>query len=197
MINREVVPAFDMLLEELDSIIPELNQQGSALMNEKKYLEARGVITKAESVIAFQAKIKALRDEWLGMEVPATKVRQPAIKKQPKKKVSRTTTTKLEEGKRTKNKVFHMPILQFLVNQGGSAQFHQIEKGLEIEMADTLNQYDWETLPDGKTIRWKNNVGWAKTPLLNAGYLSTTAPIGTWQITEAGRQALEDSKKKQ
>ena len=31
MINKEVVPAFDMLLEELERIIPDLNAQGKAL----------------------------------------------------------------------------------------------------------------------------------------------------------------------
>lgn len=59
-------------------------------------------------------------------------------------------------------------------------------------MADTLNKFDWGVLPDGHSIRWKNNVGWAKKPLKDAGYLSTTAPDGIWEITEAGRKALKD-----
>ena len=80
----------DSLLEQLESIIPELNKQGSQLMQEKKYDQARQIIAKAESVVAFQGKVSALREEWLKMAVPATK--KPQEKKKP---VLRKITTML------------------------------------------------------------------------------------------------------
>lgn len=198
MINKEVIPAFDMLLEELETIIPVLNDQGKKLMDQMKYPEARAVIAKAEAVIAFQDKVRALKAEWLSLEVPPTK--SPIIqkfKKPTKKKLTRITTTKLEEGKRTKNEDFRMPILQALVDAGGSMRFSYLIDDLENRMKDKLTADDWGILAsDGKTIRWKNNVGWAKKPMLDAGFLSTTAPMGIWEITAAGRNALEESKKK-
>jgi len=38
------------------------------------------------------------------------------------------------------------------------------------------------------------NVGWAKKPLLDKGFLSASAPKGTWEITPEGRRALVESK---
>ncbi len=40
MVNKEVIPAFDLLLEELSSIIPELKRQNSQFIEEKRYQEA-------------------------------------------------------------------------------------------------------------------------------------------------------------
>jgi len=192
MIDKEVVPAFEMLLEELDRIIPELNKQGKQLMDETKYQEAHEVINKAQAVVGFQAKVRGLRDEWINMNVPTTKPPTRRKPRKPSKKGTRAVGPRLEEGKRTKNEDFHIPILQILVRKGGSRTYSELIDELTKDMADTLNKYDWELLPDGHSIRWKNNVGWAKKPLKDKGYLSTTAPDGTWEITEAGRKALKD-----
>lgn len=198
MVNKEVIPAFDILLEELETIIPELNKQGAQLMEAKRYPEAHSVINKAQAVIAFQDEVKALREKWLRLEVPSIRQTTPAPKpRRLPKKNTRVTLFKLEEGLRTKNKEFHIPILQVLVNHGGEVDFSKLIEELKKELAGVLNPVDWETLSDGKTIRWVNNVGWAKARLRNDGYISATAPIGTWQITEKGRQVLEESKKKQ
>ena len=136
-------------------------------------------------------KVQALKDEWIRMKVPVFKKTNPRNSKR-KVKNSRITTTKLEEGKRTANEKFKMPILQALVDSGGRLVFSDLISKLEISMADQLNDFDRQPLPSSeKTIRWKNNVGWAKKPLRDAGYLSGTAPNGIWEITPAGRTVLE------
>jgi hypothetical protein len=194
MINKEVVPAFDMLLEELERIIPDLNNQAKALMDQKKYDQAHALLNKAQSVVAFQGKVQVLREEWVRMQVPPTKPSEPALTPTPpkSKKISRRTDLgRLESGLRTKNSDLHMPILRALVNRGGSMQFTDLIVILRHYLKDKLNQYDLGMLPDGKTVRWVNNVGWAKAKLIDAGYLSSTVPKGTWEITLAGRQALE------
>ena len=200
MLNKEVIPAFEMLLEELERIIPDLNAQGKDLLDQKQYAQAHELINKAQSVVTFQGKVAALREEWVRMQVPATKPPQAkqAPKPQKNKKVSRQTgQDKLQVGLRTKNSDFHMPILRALVNRGGSMQFADLIVILSHYLKDKLNQYDLGLLPDGKTVRWVNNVGWAKSKLIDAGYLSSTAPKGTWEITLAGRQALENYERQQ
>lgn len=199
MINKEVIPAFEMLLEELERIIPDLNAQSKDLLDQKQYTQAHDLINKAQSVIAFQAKVAALRDEWARMQVPATK--PPQVIRDPKppkaKRTSRRTDLgRIESGLRTKNSDLHMPILRALVNRGGSMQFADLLVILRHYLKEKLNQYDLALLPDGKTIRWENNVGWAKKQLIDAGYLSSTAPKGTWEITALGREALEEYEKK-
>ena len=199
MINKEVVPAFDMLLEELERIIPDLNAQGKDLLDQKQYTQAHELINKAESVVAFQGKVAALRDEWLEMQVPATKAPLPVpTPKPPKgKKISRRNDlSRLETGLRTKNSELFVPILKALANNGGELQFQELLSVLEIDLKDVLNEYDWQIMSDDKSIRWKNNVGWAKKHLSNAGYISNTAKRGLWEITELGREQVEESKKK-
>ena len=73
MNDRDVMPAFDMLMEELDAIVTHLNQQGAQLMQAKEYAQAREVIVKAEAVLAFQAKVKALQEEWVRLSVSSSK----------------------------------------------------------------------------------------------------------------------------
>ena len=45
--NKEVVPAFDMLIEELERIIPDLNSQGKDLLQHKRYAQAYELINRA------------------------------------------------------------------------------------------------------------------------------------------------------
>ena len=192
MINTEVIPAFDMLLDQLEAIIPELNKKGAQLMQELNYAQAKEVIAKAEAVMAFEEKVKALRDEWLRLDVPSMKsplVRKPRTRNN---KHSRNKTSQLKGGLRTKNEDFHLPILRVLIRTGGRASLATLLTELKKDLAGQLNEYDWETLPSsGKTIRWKNNVGWAKKILIEAGYLSGDSRKGIWEITEAGRKFVE------
>jgi len=186
MKNNEVIPAFNMLLEELDAIIPALNKQGARLMEEKKYSQARDVISKAESVIVFQEKVKALRDEWLNLDVPSTR---KGTKK--KKRVMRKVTKLLKQGLRTPNAAFHLPILQALVQLGGSGRVQEVLKIVEEMMADQLNKYDYQSIPSNpKVIRWENNAQWARVKLIEEGYIASDSPRGIWEISDAGREKV-------
>jgi len=188
MNTKEVVPAFDMLLEELDAIIPELNKQGAQLMQEKKYDQARQIIAKAEAVIAFQAKVSALREEWLKMAVPATKKQEKKGKP-----VSRKMTKMLKKGLRTPNDAFFLPILQALVQLGGSGRVQSVLEVVEEIMGDQLNKYDYQSIPSNpKILRWRNNAQWARLKLVQEGLLADDSPRGTWKITEAGRQRVRE-----
>jgi len=192
MEKYEVIPAFDMLLEELDAIIPELNQQSAQLMEEKKYPEARKIISKAESVIAFQSKVKALREEWLSMAVPPTQ-------KSPEKKkpVKRKMTKMLKQGLRTPNEAFHLPILQALIQLGGSGRVQEVLDIVEDMLGDRYTKYDYQAIPSNpKSIRWRNNAQWARLKLVQDGYLANDSPRGVWEITEAGRKLLGDGQEK-
>ncbi len=56
MINKEVIPVFDMLLEELERIIPDSNDQAKALMDQKKYDQAHALLNKAQRVSISRAR---------------------------------------------------------------------------------------------------------------------------------------------
>jgi len=186
--SDNILTSLEILLDELDSIIPDLNQQGARLMDEKKYAEARQVIAKAEAVVAFQAKVQGLREEWVRMAVPPT--RKPKKKVRP---IKRTMTTMLETGLRTPNQAYLLPILQALVRLGGSGKVGAVLDLVEEIMGDQLNKYDYQSLPSNpKILRWRNNAQWARLKLVQDGYLASDSPRGVWEITEAGRQRVRE-----
>lgn len=192
MINKEVIPAFEMLLEELERIIPDLNDQGKKLMDEKKYPDAHAIINKAQAVVAFQEKVKSLREEWLSMEVPATQ-NLPLVPT--KSKASQVPSKSLIKGQRTHEEQFKLPILQTLMELGGRASKNHVLEKLENTIADRLNQVDWEILPSGNNeIRWKNTVAWARQKMIYGGLLVKNSPTGTWEITPAGKEYLQTHK---
>ncbi|HQA29301.1 MAG TPA: winged helix-turn-helix domain-containing protein [Brevefilum fermentans] len=190
MNDRDVMPAFDMLMEELDAIVTHLNQQGAQLMQAKEYAQAREVIVKAEAVLAFQAKVKALQEEWVRLSVSSSK--KTPRKKQPGQRVM---TTMLKQGLRTPNGAFMLPILQALVQLGGSGRVIEVLDRVERMMKEQLNKYDYESLPSNpKELRWRNNAQWARLNLVQAGYLASDSPRGIWEISEAGRALVLEAK---
>ncbi|HOM67450.1 MAG: hypothetical protein BWX85_00803 [Chloroflexi bacterium ADurb.Bin120] len=190
MNDRDVMPAFDMLMEELDAIVTHLNQQGAQLMQAKEYAQAREVIVKAEAVLAFQAKVKALQEEWVRLSVSSSK--KTPRKKQPGQRVM---TTMLKQGLRTPNEAFMLPILQALVQLGGSGRVIEVLDRVERMMKEQLNKYDYESLPSNpKELRWRNNAQWARLNLVQAGYLASDSPRGIWEISEAGRALVLEAK---
>lgn len=188
MINKEVIPALDMLLEELDTIIPVLNDQGKKLMDAKDYSAAHAIINKAQAVVVFQDKVKALRAEWESMNIPVTcQILDQPIKTDLMHVKTRTSI----KGKRTSEAHFMLPILQALVDLGGRATMRQVFEKLEVSMADQLNAFDWQSLPSNdRVIRWKNTAAWARQKLVYEGYLANDSPTGFWEITPAGRKVL-------
>lgn len=190
MHDRNITSAFDMLLEELDAIVTNLNQQGAQLMQAKDYDQAREVIDKAETLLAFRGKVEPLQDEWSKIELPHTN------KIPDKKPVKRNVTKVLKKGLRTPNEDFRLPILQALFQLGGSGRVSVVLDFVEEIMTDQLNKYDYQTIPsDPKVIRWRNNAQWARLKLVEQGYLRSDSPRGVWEINEEGRKLLGSATK--
>lgn len=178
MINKEVVPAFEMLLEELERIIPDLNAQGKDLLDRKQYAQAHELINKAQSVVAFQTKVKALRDEWVRMQVPATKPPQPK--------------PQTETGLVTPQQDFRIPILQALVALGGRAHCQKVFKKLDENIGHQFSKADRQTMPSNDSeIRWVNAARWERLKMVKDGLLASNSQYGIWEITPAGREALK------
>lgn len=185
MINKEVVPAFDMLLEELERIIPDLNDQAKALMDLKNYDQAHTLLNKAQSVVTFQGKVQSLRDEWVRMQVPSLRSGKHVI--EPIK-----NSHQAEKGELTSRFEFYMPILQVLVDLGGRAHIRKVVAQLEKRMGTHFTKKDMETLPSGRQeIRWINTVRWARSYMIGDGLLVKDSPRGIWEITPAGREHIK------
>lgn len=196
MTEKDITSAFELLLETIHTTVSTINLKGSQYFSEGNYFEASNLIDKAEKIIDVQNKAMILHKEWLDLDNPV-KIVNKIPSQQKSKIVQRSSSKKLPTGLRTNTKDFKMPILDVIVSLGGSAPRQVVFEKLESIMADILNEYDWETLPsDNRSIRWKNNAAWARQYLIEDGFLSKSSSKGVWEITEAGRKALDESKKK-
>ena len=187
MENHEVIPAFEMLLVEMEAVVEGLNQEGAQLLTAGKYDDARALIEKVETINIIRNKAEALSEDWrkLGLITP-----QKLVDK--KKPIQRKVTKVLKQGLRTPNEAFHTPILRALIDLGETAQVKKVLDRVEELMSDQLNKYDYETLPSNPSeLRWRNNAQWARWRLVQNGFLASDSPRGVWEITESGRAWVE------
>lgn len=88
----------------------------------------------------------------------------------------------------TPQKAFEIPLLETLVELGGSASPQQVYDVLQKKMK--LLPGDWKTRPDGRTIIWQNNVAWLRNTLANSEEIDRSER-GTWAITDKGKKRYE------
>jgi len=185
MHQNEVAVAFDIVLEEINNAIAALNREGTQALEGGKYDIARDLIEKELQMKAFRSRVKDLQKEWLKFftaVVPQKARRHKAPRYQ-----------KLQPGLRTPEDKFRIPILQSLVESGGSAPINTVLDKVERLVGDRFNAYDRQTLPSDPTIpRWRNTAQWARHAMVEEGLLSSNSPRGVWEITDTGRTFLAE-----
>lgn len=192
MPEQSVMPVFDKLLDEIAGVIASLNEEGAHLFSEGEYERARALLNKVESITGFRGKVLILRDEWKALNVPAVPERPPSGEKQPD---GRPKTTSLKRGVRTSSGDFRYPILEALVRLDGAGSVGEVLGIVGEIMAEELNVYDFHPLPsDPDSVRWKNTAQWERYNMVQEGLLASDSKRGTWEITEAGREALRHAK---
>lgn len=71
MSNDGVTTAFQMILEEVDSVISEVNSQGSAYLRNSDYAKTEDVIAAGKNLASFRSKLEDLKNEWVaGLDEP-------------------------------------------------------------------------------------------------------------------------------
>jgi len=185
MKKNEVNTAFEILLEEIESVVNGLNQEGELAFKEQDYEKAKMVIEYATRLTSFRDKVKELQKEWENIFVD----------KLPRNISRRKGLKKLKRGLRTTEDEFRIPILESIVELGGKAEMKEVLKRVEDKMSHKLNQYDLERLPSNTSQkRWENTAQWCRNTLVTEGLLSHDSPRGIWEITLEGRRYLEKHK---
>jgi hypothetical protein len=82
------------------------------------------------------------------------------------------------------------PILNVIVEAGGSAGANDVIEALGERMKDVLKPRDRDLLKLGE-MRWRNRARFARLRMREQGLLSDASPRGVWEITDAGRRYLE------
>jgi len=183
MERNEVNAAFEILLEEIESVVNALNEAGADALRRGDYDKAQQTIEKATRLIEFREKVKALQKEWSALS--------PHV--QGKKRRGRKRTARLSRGLRTPEEAFRRPILEALVELGGRASIGEVLERVEEKMKGMLNEYDYQSLPsDSRSVRWRNTAQWCRNTLVREGLMKSNSPYGIWEISDAGKRWLKD-----
>ena len=107
-------------------------------------------------------------------------------------KVEITPRPPLLKGRLTPPSEYEVPILESLIELGGSGRVRDVLDKVYEKMKVQFISADLEKLSSGRAIRWKNRAMWVRMKLKTDGYLKADSPRGIWEITEKGRaRALE------
>jgi Mrr N-terminal domain len=87
---------------------------------------------------------------------------------------------------------YWLPTLLALVELGGRARRDEVVELVGKKMQNVLTPDDKDLLPSGVEVRWKNRVAWQRENMKRRGLLRGDSPSGIWEVTEAGRQWLQD-----
>jgi restriction system protein len=189
--TEEVSPAFEILLESVESEVSKLNDLGSEAFKKRDYSAAKGLADQAEKFATFRMKVLALSSEWEKLKAAAA-----PPPRAPKGAATRKNLGKLRKGMRTPETAFYLPILEVLVDLGGGGEMNKVLDKVHPKVAALLKPVDLQPLASGpKTnLRWRNTAQWARNTLKEHGYLKSDSPHGVWEVTTAGRNWLQKAR---
>jgi len=85
---------------------------------------------------------------------------------------------------------YWLPILEILMEAGGTAPANNVIDALGNRMRDLLTPGDFEVLRMGE-VRWRNRARFARLRMREQGLLSDSSPRGIWELTNSGRLYLK------
>lgn len=180
MDRNEVSTAFEIVLEEIETVVDSLNQDGAGVFQKGDYDAARGLIEIATKLTDFRGKVRNLQKEWENLF--STRI--------PRKPSKRKRASRLQRGLRTPEDAFRLPILETLVELNGSAPMGKVLDRVGDKMETALNEYDRQPLPSmPNTTRWRNGAQWCRNTLVQDGLLKADSPRGIWEISPKGIEA--------
>lgn len=185
MEQNEVMAAFEILLEEIETVVAGFNEEGANAFRKGDYETAKDIMEQAGQITAFRDRVEDLQKEWerLFAKRVAETLKgtvQPVAPAQ-----------RLPPGLCTPVTAFRMPILETLVELGGSASADTVLNRVHEKMKNHLNEYDHQPLrSDPNELRWHKNAHWCRYRMVREGLLDPNSPRGIWEVTEAGRAEL-------
>lgn len=102
------------------------------------------------------------------------------------------STPRIPRGTKTPQQLFKEPILKALYELGGSAECSEVLNRVGALMRGKLNEVDYQTLSDGKTLRWRKTAQWERNEMTNEGLIKKGSPRGIWELTAKGIAEAEN-----
>jgi len=179
-----VVAAFELPLEELETEVEFTNHVGSKSFEGRNYDRAKEALERVGFLTAFRDRVAGLRKEWEAFAATEPEEDEEA-------RAQRRNLGRLRRGARTREELYVQPVLTALVELGGSARMNDVIDRVGKLMNGILKDVDRDPLAsDPDMPRWRNAAQWARWAMVKDGLLKPDSPRGVWEVSEAGRRAL-------
>jgi restriction system protein len=189
-----VLAAFELLLEEMETEIDQASTEGAAAFSRRDFDRVEEMKTRAERLTEVRNRVAAQRAEWRKL-VPPDEDEPAATPEAAAVVAERRNLGRLKRGVRTPEEAYRLPILGVLVETGGGGRVADVLTRVEETMRGTLRQVDYEPLGSRrKQTRWRNTAQWARNSMVDEGLMKEDSQRAVWEISEAGRQYLAESK---
>lgn len=186
---QDVSLAFEILLEEVEAEIDFINGVGAKAFEVRDYDRAKEALERAGVLTVFRDKIAALRREWDLLAAAAEREEDEETR------AERRNPGRLRKGVRTPESRYYEPILNMLVDMGGSGKVADVLEKVERVMRPVLKPIDYEPLAsDPDNPRWRNAAQWARNSMVKEGLLKPNSPRGVWEISDSGRRWVAQQK---
>jgi hypothetical protein len=185
--QNDVSTALGLLRDSLAEEEQRIRSEGAKAMQGGDYDTATSVIEFAKRLQAFEKKVEALVSEWDELE-DLRDAASPAVQEI----VSKRFFGKKRKGEITPHADYYRPILEALVEMGGSGKTKLVLDRVGEKMKGVLKPIDYEAhKSDEKQIRWRNSAQWARNTMVNDdGRMKKGSLNGVWEISEKGRKWL-------
>lgn len=206
----EVFPpqAFEALRLHIEAELSAIDAEGSLAFASGNHAAVARALDRASAVRKLQEQLGALRTAWHELLVPAKaeeKVtpahREPAGERaMPAAEGGRTRSVlnelnhgRVARDRRTPNAEFCRPILEVLIELGGSGKVATVLDRVGKKMSHILRPIDHQPTPMTPGIeRWRNGAQWARLQMVKEGLLRKGGRHGIWEITDRARAELAD-----
>lgn len=186
--DNDVGEALQLLNESLSEEQIRIREEGSKALLFDNLATAQDAIDFSKKLKSFQAKVEKLAEEWKELEAAESEA-TPEVRKI----VSKRFFGKKKRGVVTPEKAYIRPLLETLVEMGGSGDNNVVIDRVGQKMKPQLKPVDYEPLPSNQEPRWRNKVRFVRNALVNKdGRMAKGTPKGVWEISKAGRCWLED-----
>jgi restriction system protein len=178
--------ALRVLQNSFVSAIQKAEHEGTQAFQRGDYSTAQSAAQKAEALttrLRWLTELERDLESLISGGLPV--IRKSRTAKKPK------VRKHLSPGVKTSDKEFRLPILQALVELGGSGAASDVLDIVERKMRMHFKDVDYDVLADGRSLRWRNTAQWERQAMKEAGLIKPDSPRGVWEITEQGRLYLE------
>jgi hypothetical protein len=104
----------------------------------------------------------------------------------------RKKRTRAPSGTLLRQEEYELPLLQVLIDLGGSAAAGEVIELLGERLNENLKPADRERLDSG-AVRWENRAQFVRFELVQRGDMKKDSPRGVWEISQQGRDRLSEA----